>query len=210
MRALVPLSLALLAAPGTALAAPVAEDVAWLADLAGVAPGDLPAMVPGREGGFGARGLVERGVLVPIAEVAAEARRAQAEGTGEPLFLGAGVRGVTGTVGMSWTGVGVGPAASMDCMSITVQQDLGATPRGTAYLGLRGEVLAEAIGGGSGTARVDMQVYPTQATAGTIAAKPADGLFRRGRLPHHLPRGVLAAYTTGTFGADGTVGGDGA
>lgn len=209
MRALVLLALALVAAPWNALAAPAPDDVAWLADLLGVAPADLPAAVPGVEGAFGPAGATTWPVLVPIAEVAADFRaQADGAGAGEPVFLGAGVRGTTGS-GVRWTGAAFGPEAIIPCMAVTYAFDAGPTGFGNAYVGVHSEVPPGGLSGSGGVARMDVQLLPAPAQGAVVPTPAADSLLLVGSFRTTCYVSFTLRITTATFEGDGTIGADG-
>lgn len=201
MRAALLLTLALLTPLGAAV--PASDDVAWLAAQLGVAPGDLPATVPGREGTLGPGGVAERAVAVPIAEVAAQVRQASVdEAAEETLFAGLGIRGVTGN-GVRWSASGGGPAANVPCMQVSVVHDVGETPLGHGYLGMHSAVPDGASLALSGVATMDVALIPPAATAVPTMAVDAQLLAGTYRTTCTLFFGLI--LTTATIAGDGVL-----
>lgn len=212
MRTLTVVALAMLMAPWTAMAGtPVTEDVAWLADLVGVAPGDLPATFPATETTFASGVLTTRDIAIPLADYAAQIRESQGVGAdAEKQFAGAGARSAdAGTRGVRWSASLIGSASSTPCIAITAQHNLGdpaGLGRGAAMINVHGETPG---GRGSGVATMDVQVLPNPGPGTPVATTLADGQLAAGSIVLSCRTIFSLRITTGTFLGDGVIYADG-
>lgn len=212
MRALTFVALAMLAAPWTALAAPAADDVAWLADLLDVEVSDLPTSIPATETRFGPGFVTERTLDLPLAAYAAELRLGGLGTDTEAMFAGAGVRAVPPTMGVRWAGSAVGIASVMGCIDITFQHQVPdpGLGRGAVNVGVHGEIPAGAFGGGTGTATMDVQLLPNAGPGTPIRTTAADGLLVVGTIVESCISVFGLRFTSGSFAGDGVIYADGA
>lgn len=208
MRILTLFALAMLAASWTALAAPVDENVTWLADQLQVNVADLPATVTATQTTILSGVLTESVVAIPLGEYAAEIRALAGTGTNaEKQFLGAGAVKSPQARGISWSGFAIGSIGSTPCIDVTADQTV-ADPgigRGTIYVGVKGD-----SGRGFGVATMDVQVLPNPGPGTPVSTSVANGLVTVGRITESCFISWCGLrITTGSFSGDGIIYADG-